>query len=324
MIPFVNNILDKPTFNEPLALQLFQHQYDNNTVYNQWCQLMKKTPQNVFTISDIPFLPVSFFKTHAIITGDFKPDFSFTSSGTTQTINSHHYINDINIYRKSFMTAFTMFYGDVKDWCIIGLLPSYLERTGSSLIFMVKELIEQSAHPQSGFYLNEFDKLHTTLQSLENAKQKTLLIGVTFALLDFAAEYPMQLKHTTVMETGGMKGRKKEMVRSEVHEILQKQLGVASIHSEYGATELLSQAYSFGNGLFTCPPWMKMLVRDEENPLQVSVSGKGILNIIDLANIESCAFIAVDDAGIVNTDGSFEVWGRIDNSDIRGCSLLVV
>ncbi|TKK66040.1 acyl transferase [Ilyomonas limi] len=305
-------------------MELFHYQYQYNRVYQQWCTLLNINPATIRDIQHIPFLPISLFKTHKVITGNVQPQMSFTSSGTTQTINSHHYIHDINIYKKSFTKAFSLFYGDVQDWCIIGLLPAYLERTNSSLVYMVNDLIQQSKHERSGFYLYDFEKLHATLLQLEGRKQQTLLIGVTFALLDFAAAFPMQLQHTVVMETGGMKGRKKELTRNEVHAILKQQLGVNAIHSEYGMTELLSQAYAKAAGVFHCPPWMKVLVRDEEDPLKISVSGKGILNIIDLANIESCAFIATDDAGIVHEDGSFEVWGRVDNSDIRGCSLLVV
>jgi hypothetical protein len=321
---FVNNIFGNAAFNEAAALELFHYQYQHNSVYHQWCSLLGINTAAINNTQQIPFLPISFFKTHKIITGNVQPQMSFTSSGTTQTINSHHYIHNINIYKESFTKAFSLFYGDVQDWCIIGLLPAYLERNNSSLVYMVNDLIQQSKHEWSGFYLYDFEKLRATLLQSEKSKQKTLLSGVTFALLDFAAAFPMQLQHTVVMETGGMKGRKKELTRNEVHAVLKQQFGVAAIHSEYGMTELLSQAYSKAAGIFYCPPWMRVLVRDEEDPLKVSASGKGILNIIDLANIESCAFIATDDAGIVHEAGAFEVWGRVDNSDIRGCSLLVV
>jgi len=233
-------------------------------------------------------------------------------------------VKDEEVYKQSFTLAFEQQYGPIKNWCIIGLLPSYLERQGSSLIYMVDEMIRLSAHPLSGFYLDEFDKLASVLEITEAAKQPVLLIGVTFALLDFAASHSIRLKHTVIMETGGMKGRRRELTRREVHDYLKQQFSVDAIHSEYGMTELLSQAYSKGEGRFVCPQWMKVLVRDEEDPLSVSTYGKGILNIIDLTNADSCAFIATDDAGIVYEDGSFEVWGRVDNSDIRGCSLLVV
>jgi hypothetical protein len=269
-------------------------------------------------------LPIHFFKTHEIKTVEFEPEFIFESSGTTQTSNSRHYIKSLSIYRKSFSYGFEKFYGDVGEWCIIGLLPSYLERNNSSLVMMVDELIKESNHPQSGFYLNEYEKLHDTLLTLEQQKQKTLLIGVTFALLDFAEKFKMQLRHTSIMETGGMKGRRKEITRTELHEILERGLGVKSVHSEYGMTELLSQAYSKAEGIFECVPWMKMLVRSEDDPFDVQKSGAGIMNIIDLANIYSCSFIATDDVGKIYEDGRFEISGRVDNSDIRGCSLLVV
>ncbi len=321
---FVNNIFSINTFDEAMAVELFRYQYQFNKVYHQWCSLLRVNTSAIKCTQEIPFLPISLFKTHPVITGNLTPQLSFSSSGTTLTINSHHYIHDINIYNESFTKTFKLFYGDIKDWCIIGLLPSYLERSNSSLVYMVNDLIKASNYNLSGFYLYDFERLHHTLLQLENTQQKTLLIGVTFALLDFAEAYPMQLHHTVVMETGGMKGRKKELTRNEVHAILKQKLGVSTVHSEYGMTELLSQAYSKEAGLFNCPPRMKVLVRDEEDPFKVSISGKGILNIIDLANVESCAFIATDDAGIVHEDSSFEVWGRVDNSDIRGCSLLAV
>lgn len=321
---FVNNIFaETPSFEEK-ALQLFRFQYENNNVYRHWCSILKIDPAKINTVAAIPFLPVSFFKTHEVVSGNFTPGVIFTSSGTTQTINSRHLVKDAGLYRQSFIKAFELFYGDIKNWCILGLLPSYLERKDSSLVMMVDELVKLSGHRESGFYLYDVARLAETLQRLEAAKQPTLLIGVTYALLDFAEKHPFPLKHTVIMETGGMKGRRRELTRQEVHAALQQSFGVQHIHSEYGMTELLSQAYSKGEGRFVCPPWMRVLVRNEEDPLMVTETGKGVLNIIDLANIYSCAFIAVDDAGIVNDDGSFEVWGRVDNSDIRGCSLLVI
>lgn len=321
---FVNNIFSQEHFNEDFALRLFQHQYQHNHVYRAWCQCMHTNPDAVTNVANIPFLPISFFKTHEVQTGSFSPQKIFTSSGTTQTANSRHFVKDESLYKQSFITTFEAFYGKIKELCIIGLLPSYLERNGSSLVYMVDELIRQSGHPQSGFYLYDFDNLKNTLQQLERAKQNTMLIGVTFALLDFAAACPLPLQHTIVMETGGMKGRKQEMTRQEVHAVLQQAFRVSHIHSEYGMTELLSQAYSKGEGVYCCPPWMKVMVRKEDDPLNINVSGKGVLNIIDLANRDSCAFVATDDAGIVYEDGSFEVLGRIDNSDLRGCSLLTL
>jgi phenylacetate-coenzyme A ligase PaaK-like adenylate-forming protein len=324
--PFdVNNIFSvSPADFANLALQLFNRQYQQNSVYRKWCDLTVANPLDIKTIEQIPALPVGFFKTHSIQTGTFTLTNLFESSGTTQTTNSRHWVKDMDLYRQSFNRAFELFYGRANDWCIIGLLPAYLERQYSSLVMMVDELIKDSNHPESGFYLYAHQHLSETLQRLESKQQKTLLIGVTFALLDFAESFPQQLKYTTIMETGGMKGRRREMTRLEVHDQLTEQLGVAQIHSEYGMTELLSQAYSKGNGIFVCPPWMKILVRDEEDPLTVSTKGRGVINIIDLANADSAAFIATDDVGMIYEDGSFEVYGRVDNSDIRGCSLMAV
>jgi hypothetical protein len=319
----INNIfsLTNNAF-DSLAIEVFQFQYQHNKVYAKWCDLLNDQQSTVDGLP--PFLPISFFKSHTITTTLFEPQQIFESSGTTQTINSRHFVKDITIYEQSFIKAFEQFYGNICEWCIIGLLPSYLERNNSSLVVMVDTLIKLSKHADSGFYLNEFDKLASTLQRLERQQQKVLLMGVTFALLDFAENYPMQLQHTVVMETGGMKGRRKELTREEVHAIITNGLGVKKVHSEYGMTELLSQAYSKGDGRFNCPPWMKVLVRDDEDPLSVKSCGKGGLNVIDLANVYSCSFIATEDVGVVYEDGSFEVWGRLDNSDIRGCSLMVV
>ena len=321
----VNNIFSvgSSTFQD-LALQIFQFQYSNNEVYRQWVDALQISPVQVKEICQIPFLPVSFFKTNRVITGAFQPEYTFESSGTTGMINSRHFVKDLSVYFESFINGFKLFYGEPEKWCIIGLLPSYLERSGSSLITMVDKLISLSGKKESGFYLFELEKLAETLKMLEEKKQKTLLIGVTFALLDFAEKYPMELRYTTLMETGGMKGRRKEMIREEVHACLQQQFQVPAVHSEYGMTELLSQAYSRQEGIFNTVPWMKVLVRDEDDPLLVRQQGRGMINIIDLANIYSCSFIATDDAGRVFEDGSFEVTGRRDNSDIRGCSLMAV
>lgn len=352
----INNIFSVTVDNfQQKVMDVFQFQYQQNKVYRQWCDLLadahfadqpvipgtnselllKDQPVNPIksfidpsfaglSPNAIPFLPISFFKSHTVSSGTFEPQQVFESSGTTQTTNSKHLVKDLDLYKQSFSKAFELFYGPVKDWCILGLLPAYLERNNSSLVMMVDELIKESNHPDSGFYLYDFDRLHETLQRLESKGIKTLLIGVTFALLDFAEKFPIKLKHTIVMETGGMKGRRKELTRAEMHEILQQNLGVNSIHSEYGMTELLSQAYSKGDGRYICPPWMKVMVRDEEDPLLVKNSGSGVLNVIDLANVYSCSFLATEDVGKVYEDGSFEVWGRLDNSDIRGCSLLVI
>ena len=321
---FVNNIFNDRVNQDDQMLSMFRYQFAQNEVYHQWCNAIGVKPSEVHSITDIPFLPISFFKTHQVVTGVFEPVLFFESSGTTQMQNSKHLIKDIEVYKTSFTKAFELFYGQPKEWCIIGLLPAYLERQHSSLVWMVDELIRQSGHTDSGFYLNELDQLHKILQRLEAIGQKVLLIGVTFALLDFAEGFPMQLRSTIIMETGGMKGRRQELTRKEIHQYLHQRLGVNKVHSEYGMTELLSQAYSVGDGRFVCPPWMKVLVRDEEDPLHISNSGRGVLNVIDMANEHSCAFIATDDVGVVYEDGSFEVWGRLDNSDLRGCSLLVV
>lgn len=304
------------------ALQLFRFQYANNTVYQNWVDALHVEVEMVRQISQIPFLPVSFFKSGKVACGDFKAEIIFESSGTTGSVNSKHFVKNKSIYTRSFTEGFKHFYGDFKDWCIIGLLPSYLERKASSLVVMVEELIELSQHKNSGFYLYEFEKLAKVLQQQEAAKQKTLLIGVTFALLDFAEQFPMKLNYTTIMETGGMKGRRKEMIREEVHDFLQKQFKVPSIHSEYGMTEMLSQGYSVGKGIFKTVPWMKVWVRDEYDPLLITSEGRGLINVIDLANIYSCSFIATDDVGRILADGNFEVQGRRDNSDVRGCSLM--
>jgi hypothetical protein len=308
---------------EQLALEVFQFQYNNNAIYQQYVHALSIVGSNVRSVEQIPFLPIRFFKTTEIKTTLFEPEAVFESSGTTQTVNSRHYVKDINIYRRSFLQAWERFYGPVQDWCVIGLLPAYLERQNSSLVVMVNEMIKLSQHAHSGFYLYEHEKLASVLQELEKQGQKTILIGVTFGLLDFAEQYPMPLQHTIVMETGGMKGRRREMTREEVHLLLNTAFETHAIHSEYGMTELLSQAYSYGNGVFNCPPWMKVLIRQDDDPLDVRVSGSGVINIIDLANLYSCSFIATDDVGTVMPDGSFEVLGRIDTSDIRGCNLLI-
>ena len=308
---------------EQLALEVFQFQYNNNAIYQQYVNALSIVGPAIRSIKSIPFLPIQFFKTQEIKTTAFEPQAVFESSGTTQTTNSRHYVKDLNMYRRSFMQAWELFYGPVQDWCIIGLLPAYLERQNSSLVVMADELIRRSGHIYSGFYLYEHEKLAQVLQQLEKQGQKTLLIGVTFGLLDFAEKYPMPLQHTIVMETGGMKGRRKEMTREEVHEVLKTAFQLNAVQSEYGMTELLSQAYSKGNGFFTCPSWMKVLVRQEDDPLDVRISGNGIINIIDLANLYSCSFIATDDVGTVMPDGDFDIRGRIDTSDMRGCNLLI-
>jgi len=307
----------------PRALETFRLQYADNPLYRQYADALGVLPDRVRTLQEIPFLPVSLFKTHPVRTGNFIPEIVFESSGTTGSVTSRHEVRHLSVYRSSFTAGFERFYGPVGEWCVIGLLPAYLERSHSSLVLMVHELIGSSGHPDSGFYLYDHDSLYNVLQRLEHRGQKTLLIGVTFALLDFAEKYAMSLRHTVVMETGGMKGRRREITRNELHDYLKERLGVSSIHAEYGMTELLSQAYSSGDGLFGCPPWMRALVRREDDPLDVMIQGEGLLNIIDLANTWSCSFLATEDIGRIGPDGRFEVSGRADNSDVRGCSLLV-
>ena len=306
------------------ALAIFKFQYENNTVYQEFCNYLKKTPKKVRELHDIPFLPIEFFKSKQLISSTKKPEALFTSSGTTGSKTSTHYVTDLQIYKESYQKAFEQFYGPISEYGVLALLPSYLEREGSSLIYMVDDLIKKSNYPDSGFYLDEIDSLKNKLIELDTSGTKTLLIGVSFALLDFVEQHKLQLKNTVVMETGGMKGRRKELIREELHTLLKKGFGVENIHSEYGMTELLSQAYSYGNGIFKTPPWMKVFTRDTEDPLSIQESKKtGGLNIIDLANLNSCAFIATQDLGKVYDDGSFEVLGRYDNSDIRGCNLMV-
>lgn len=308
---------------EQLALNTFKFQYINIKVYREFCDYLKIKPEAVTSISKIPFLPIQFFKSHTILEDQTPFEKVFSSSGTTGSITSKHYIKDLNIYKKSYSKAFQQFIGQEEDLCILALLPSYLEREDSSLIYMVNDLIEKSNHPKSGFYLDTSTNLIETIEILEKTNQKTLLIGVSYALLDLIELQIFQLKHTKVMETGGMKGRRKEMVKEELHEILKKGFGVSKIYSEYGMTELLSQAYSMGDGIFNCPPWMKVLTRDPEDALSYVNNKTGGINVIDLANIYSCSFIATQDLGKVYTDGSFEIMGRFDESDIRGCNLMV-
>jgi hypothetical protein len=309
---------------EPAALDLFRYQYRHNALYQAYTDALRIRPEQVNSLTRIPFLPIQFFKTHVVTTGSFEPELVFESSGTTQTVNSRHLVKDAALYERSFITAFEQFYGPVTDYVVVGLLPSYLERQHSSLVVMVQEMVRRSGHPGSGFYLYEHEKLYAQLQELEARAQKVLLIGVTFGLLDFAEKYSLSLQHTIVMETGGMKGRREEWTRQQVHAFLQERLGLRSVHAEYGMTELLSQAYSYGNGIFSTPPWMKVLLRDENDPFQLfSSQASGVINVIDLANVYSCAFIATEDIGRLHADGRFEVLGRLDNSALRGCSLMV-
>jgi len=306
------------------ALQTFRFQAQNCAVYREFITNMKVDIDAVDGVEKIPFLPISFFKSHEVLSSTSKVQVVFTSSGTTGMINSRHLVTDVSWYQESFRRAFDLFYGDIRNYCILALLPSYLEREGSSLIYMAVDLVKRSENPDSGFYLYNYDDLFTQLQKQQQVKKPTLLVGVTFALLDFVEQYTIDFPELVVMETGGMKGRRKEMIREELHQTLCKGFGVSAIHSEYGMTELLSQAYSNGNGIFNCPPWMKIISRDTNDPVTILENDKtGGINVIDLANVNSCSFIATQDLGRVYKDGSFEVLGRFDNSDIRGCNLLI-
>lgn len=306
------------------AMKVFRFQFQHNEVYQKYCLLLKKSPENVKHLTEIPFLPIEFFKSKDILSSIDPIQTTFTSSGTTGMITSKHHVTDLSFYEASFRSAFSKFYGNIEDYAVLALLPSYLEREGSSLIYMAKDFIEGSNHPDSGFYLHNYIELAKKLIELDNSGQNVLLIGVTYALLDLIELQKFHLKNTIIMETGGMKGKRKEMIREELHTILAEGFGVEKIHSEYGMTELLSQAYSFGDGIFECPPWMDVLIRDTEDPLTIIEDGKtGGINVIDLANINSCSFIATQDLGKKYPDYSFEVLGRFDNSDIRGCNLMV-
>ncbi|MGH2667194.1 acyl transferase [Flavobacterium sp.] len=307
------------------ALKVFRHQYENNLVYQEFCHHLNIEKGNVKAIHQIPFLPIQFFKSHDVVSSQEPIQVTFTSSGTTGAITSRHLVTDVSIYEESYRNAFSQFYGNIEDYVVLALLPSYLEREGSSLIHMADDLIKLTNNPESGFYLRNYDALIEKLIRLDNEGQNVLLIGVTYALLDLVEKQKFNLKNTIIMETGGMKGQRKEMIREELHQQLCDGFGVPSIHSEYGMTELLSQAYSLGEGVFECPNWMQILVRDTEDALTYVTAGKtGGINIIDLANINSCSFIATQDLGKITGNNAFEILGRFDNSDIRGCNLMVL
>lgn len=308
-----------------VAMKVFRFQYEHNPVYQQFCNLLNKTPEQVKTLNDVPFLPIEFFKSRDVLSSTDPIQITFTSSGTTGMITSKHHVTDLAYYEYSFRSAFSHFYGNIEDYVVLALLPAYLEREGSSLIYMVEDLIEGSNQPESGFYLHNYEELAKMLVDLDKQGRNVLLIGVTYALLDMIEMKKFNLSNTIIMETGGMKGRRKEMIREELHQVLCDGFGVSKIHSEYGMTELLSQGYSFGDGIFECPPWMDILTRDPEDALTYVEEGKtGGVNVIDLANINSCSFIATQDLGKKYNDGSFEILGRFDHSDIRGCNLMVV
>lgn len=310
---------------DDIALQLFRHQYQESAVYKSFVDALHIQPAAVAAVTQIPFLPVSFYKTQKVVTGEQDEDtVFFSSSTTTSDVAGRHYVKDMVLYNESLLTGFRQFYGEPADYAILALLPSYLQRKGASLVHMAQVLMDESGHEHNGFYLDEFERLHHVLTQLEKTGQKVLLLGVTFALLDFFEQYPMQLQNTIVMETGGMKGRRRELTRTEVHEFIKSKSGLAQVHSEYGMTELLSQAYALHDGIFRSSHTMKVLVRDVNDPLDVQLRGTGCINVIDLTNVHSCAFIATDDMVRVYEDGSFEVLGRADHSVLRGCNLMVV
>lgn len=307
-----------------LSIKIFRFQANNNFVYKSFIDNLGINPINVKKISDIPFLPIEAFKNHEVKSGDFNPEEIFYSSGTTGQERSRHLIKKLKLYSNSYIEGFRYFYGDEKNYCTLALLPSYLDRTGSSLIFMVNDIINRSKYAESGFYKDELNDLFNTLKTNESKNIPTLLIGVSFALLDFCEKFDLPLKNTIVMETGGMKGKRKELIRKDLHAQIKHKLHINEVHSEYGMTELLSQAYSKGNGIFECPPWMKIFIRDTHDPLSFEKEGHiGGINVIDLANIYSCSFIATKDLGKVIGKNKYEILGRFDNSDIRGCNLLV-
>jgi Acyl-protein synthetase, LuxE len=333
------SISNKKQF-EKLALKIFRFQHENNLVYRKFCDLRKIEIQKIKSLEQIPFLPIQFFKSHDVVSNSNKIQEIFTSSGTTGAITSRHLVTDVSLYEESYRQGFSEFYGNIEDYVVLALLPSYLDRSGSSLIYMFDDLIKKTKNPESGFYLNNYSELIQKLIQLDNSEQNVILIGVTYALLDLVEIIKFEnskvlkssllegwvgLKNTIIMETGGMKGKRKEMIREDLHKQLCDGFGVSSIHSEYGMTELLSQAYSLGNGIFECPQQMQIMIRDTEDALSYVDYGKtGGINVIDLANINSCSFIATQDLGKKYPNNSFEILGRFDNSDVRGCNLMLI
>ncbi len=307
-----------------LCLEVFAFQANRNPVYKEYLQYLGTNPETIKKYTEIPFLPIDFFKSQKVQCDSYPTEIIFTSSSTSGLSESKHHVAKISLYRESYLRSFQYFYGPINEYCILALLPSYSERTGSSLIYMVDDFIKKSQHPQSGYFLYDLAALKKTILQLEEKDTPTILLGVSYALLDFAEQLPFKMSNVLLMETGGMKGKRKELLKPELHKILKKAFGVSSIHSEYGMTEVLSQAYSQGGGIFSCPPWMKVLIRESNDPLTLADTGKtGGINIIDLANLYSCSFIATQDLGRLSEDDSFEIMGRFDHSDIRGCNLLV-
>ncbi|MFT6870065.1 MAG: phenylacetate-coenzyme A ligase PaaK-like adenylate-forming protein [Polaribacter sp.] len=318
------NIQSQEDFTK-VTIEVFKHQFKNNSVYRSFCDLLYMHPSDVSKIEEIPFLPIQFFKSRKVLSSLEEVQETFTSSGTTGSITSKHFVTDLKLYKESYLKGFAHFYGNIEDYVVLALLPNYLERESSSLVFMVDDFIRKSKNIESGFYLNNIDELAKKLINLDEIGQKVLLMGVSFALLDLIEKHQFKLKNTIIMETGGMKGRRKELIRNELHQLLQSGFGVDEIHSEYGMTELLSQGYSKGSGLFETPPWMKVLTRDTEDALTILPLGKaGGINVIDLANYNSCSFIATQDLGKIHKNETFEILGRFDTSDIRGCNLMVL
>ncbi len=317
------NITSQQQFNS-LALKIFNYQYVNNVVYKNWCNLLKINPLQIDGIEKIPFLPIEFFKSNKIITSPItSKTLAFTSSATTSQIASTHYVNDIKLYEQSFLKCFNLFYGNPNQYCFLALLPNYLQRKGSSLVYMCHELIKQSTHPFSGFFLDNIDDLILKINKLKSTNQKVILIGVSYALMDLCDKDITLNDNFIVIETGGMKGTRKELLKSELHSYLKNGFKINTINSEYGMTELLSQAYSLSNEKFVSPPWLKFLIREVDNPLQLAEANKtGGINVIDLANIYSCAFIATKDLGYIDADNNLQLMGRFDNSDVRGCNLM--
>lgn len=306
------------------AMELFHLHAEHNPVYGTFLRALGRSKADVKQVDDIPFLPITLFRGHRVLLQDLEPSLAFTSSGTTGAVTSTHLVAWPDVYERSFMASFRAVYGDPSEWRILALLPAYLERSGSSLVYMAEKLIAATDDPLSGTYLYRYDELAAVLQRSEQEGRKTLLLGVTFALLDLAEQHPMPLRHTLLMETGGMKGRRSEMVREELHRILKRAFQVPAIHSEYGMTELLSQAWSTGDGLYRCPPWMRLRIRDVNDPFtSMPVGRTGGIDVIDLANLASCPFISTQDLGRRHPDGSFEVLGRFDHSQVRGCNLMV-
>ena len=320
---FIDEIFncDESSFHS-LCLKAFDYQSKENPIYSKYASHILKgnKPQNIY---EIPFLPIELFKTNSIICKNEKAEKTFISSGTSGE-KSKHLIADLSLYERSFLETFKKFYGEINDYCLIALLPSYQANKQSSLIYMIDRLLEINQHEKSGYYLQDYPKLSSTIEDLENKRQKTILFGVTYALIDFAKKFSKKLNYTTIIETGGMKGTRKELLKEEVHNILKNSFKLKNIHSEYGMTELLSQCYSNGNNIFQSPPWMKILIRDVNDPLSIIENNKrGGINIIDLANIYSCPFIATQDLGIAFENNCFSIIGRFSNSDIRGCNLLL-